>query len=87
MPNKFDPGDLIILNGYGIFITPVWEESIGIVISKPYSILEGEEEEGVTQTFYIVYDILLNGELLRMVPQEFMDKAFEDRESHEKKRE
>ena len=78
MSDKFKPGDLVVLNGYGIFITPVWDESFGIIISKPYSIIEGENPP--QETFYVVYDILLDGQLLKMVPQEFMERVLADEE-------
>jgi len=69
--HRFKPGDLIVLNDYGIFIAEFYEEQIGIIISKPYNIVPLAENE--MNSFYIVYDILLDGELLKMVPQEFME--------------
>ena len=71
MSHKFVPGDLITLNDYGVFIAEDHEEMVGIIISKPYNIVPQLEQE--SNTFYIVYDILLDGELLKMVPQEFME--------------
>ena len=68
---KFKPGDLIVLNDYGIFIAEFYEQQVGIIISKPYNIVPQAENE--MNSFYIVYDILLDGELLKMVPQEFME--------------
>jgi hypothetical protein len=69
---KYKPGDLIYLNRYGLFITSEYEDLIGIVISESYSIIAPIET--VTDTFYLVYDILLDGELYNMVPEEFMEK-------------
>ena len=71
MLNEFKPGDLIILNQYGVFITSNFEEKVGIVISESYSIVA--PIENILDTFYTVYDILLNGELFKMVPAEFME--------------
>lgn len=71
MPHKFKPGDLIVLNDYGVFIADCYEGKVGIVISKPYNIVPQLEDE--PSTFYVVYDILLDGELLKMVPKEFME--------------
>ena len=78
MPNRFKPGDLIILNQYGLFITLEHDRKVGIIISKSYNILPPEEETEI-DTFFIVYDILLDGELIKMVPEEFME-MYEDYE-------
>tara|TARA_R100000315_G_C5155308_1_gene89175 strand:- start:278 stop:523 length:246 start_codon:yes stop_codon:yes gene_type:complete len=77
VPDKFKPGDLIRLNQYGLFITFDHEKKIGLVISESYSIIAPTGDEA--DTFYTVYDILLEGELFKMVPQEFM----ENYEGHE----
>ena len=71
MSHKFKPGDLIVLNDYGVFIGENFNNSIGVIISKPYNVLPHIEEE--VEAFYIVYDILLEGELIKMIPQEFME--------------
>ena len=71
MSHKFKPGDLIVLNDYGVFIGQHYDNTIGIIISKPYNIVPQLEEE--INGFYVVYDILLDGELLKMIPQEFME--------------
>ncbi len=71
MSHKFNPGDLIVLNDYGVFIGENYSNSIGVVISAAYNILPQFEEE--MSSFYIVYDILLDGELIKMIPQEFME--------------
>ena len=71
MSHKFKPGDLIVLNDYGVFIGENYENVIGIVISTAYNILPQIEDESIS--FYIVYDILLDGELIKMIPQEFME--------------
>ena len=75
---KFKPGDLITLNDYGVFIGENYDNIIGVIISKPYNIVPQMEDE--MNTFYIVYDVLLDGELLKMIPQEFMEFY----EKHEK---
>ena len=72
MSGKLKPGDLITLNQYGLFITTEHEDKIGLIISEAYSIVAPMESE--TDTFYKVYDILLDGELFRMVPEEFMER-------------
>ena len=71
MSTSIKPGDLISLNDYGIFIGENYDNTIGIIISKPYNIVPQIEEE--MNAFYIVYDVLLNGELIKMIPQEFME--------------
>jgi hypothetical protein len=68
---KFKPGDLIVLNSYGVFIGEDLEDIVGVIISNPYNIVPQLENE--MNAFYIVYDILLNGELIKMIPQEFME--------------
>ncbi len=71
VPSRFVPGDLIILNDYGVFIGENYDNSVGIIISKPYNMMPQIEEE--MEAFYIVYDVLLDGELIKMIPQEFME--------------
>ena len=71
MSARFKPGDLIVLNQYGIFITYRHEHTIGIIISEPYNILSPSEV--VLETFYVVYDVLLDGQLFRLVPEDFME--------------
>ena len=71
MSNKFSPGDLVYLNQYGLLITSDFDESVGIIISEPYSIIAPIKNK--QDTFYTVYDILLDGELFKMVPEEFME--------------
>jgi len=68
---RYKPGDLICLNQYGLFITSEHEGLIGIIVSGPYSIVT--PIENILDTFYTVYDILLDGELFKMVPEEFME--------------
>ena len=77
MPNKFKPGDLIILNHYGLFITLNHERKIGIIISKSYNLFPPSEEIE-SDVFYIVYDILIDGELIKVVPEEFMEIYIEN---------
>ena len=71
MSHKFKPGDLIVLNSYGVFIGEDLEDIVGIIISNPYNIVPQLENE--MKAFYIVYDILLDGQLFKMVPEEFME--------------
>tara|TARA_R100000426_G_C4822738_1_gene111195 strand:+ start:1951 stop:2187 length:237 start_codon:yes stop_codon:yes gene_type:complete len=69
--DKFKPGDLVSLNDYGVFLgIDCYQNSIGVVLSKSYNIIPQMEEQ--MNSFYIVYDILLDGELIKMVPEEFM---------------
>jgi hypothetical protein len=71
VPHKFSPGDLVVLNDYGIFIGEHYKNSVGVIISPAYSIVPQIENE--MSAFYIVYDILLDAELIKMIPQEFME--------------
>ena len=72
MVGKYEPGDLVYLNQYGFFITANYKNIVAIIISEAYSIIAPIET--IMDTFYTVYDILLDGELVRMVPEEFMEK-------------
>ena len=71
MSHKFKPGDLIVLNDYGVFIGQDLDNIVGIIISTAYNIVPQSQNE--LNAFYIVYDILLDGELIKMIPQEFME--------------
>ena len=74
MPNRFKPGDLITLNEYGLFVTEDYEEKVGIIVSEAYSILSPYGKEEDWDSFFTVHDILLGGELVKMVPESFMDE-------------
>jgi hypothetical protein len=69
--HKFKPGDLIVLNDYGVFIGQDLDNIVGVIISEAYNIVPELKSE--LNAFYIVYDILLDGELIKMIPQEFME--------------
>ena len=71
MLHKFKPGDLIVLNDYGVFIGQDLDNIVGVIISEAYNIVPELKSE--LNAFYIVYDILLDGELIKMIPQEFME--------------
>jgi len=70
--NKYKPGDLVILNQYGIFITSDYNDTVAVILSESYSIVA--PVEATPDTFYTVYDILLDEKLFKMVPEEFMER-------------
>ena len=78
MPGKFKPGDLVVLNQYGVFITYDHEDEVGIIVSGPYSLLY--DNDVMAEPFYTVYDVLLDGQLFTLVPEEFMEfyKEYEE---------
>ena len=71
MPAKFKSGDLVILNQYGIFITNDHNGKIGVIVSESYNIIPHITAE--EEMFYLAYDVLINGELFKMVPQDFLE--------------
>ena len=72
MAGNFKPGDLIVLNEYGFFVTKEYKGIVGIIVSDPYSMVVPQEK--TSESFYRVYDILFDGEFLKMVPEDFMAK-------------
>ena len=72
MSDKFKPGDLILLNQYGVFIVNNPKGRVGIIVNGPYSIIAPIET--VIDTFYTVYDVLIDGTLFNMIPEEFMER-------------
>ena len=72
MSGKFKPGDLVTLNQYGFFIVENFHGRVGIVVNGPYSIIVPIET--IIDTFYIVYDVLIEEKLFNMIPEEFMEK-------------
>ena len=71
MRSRFKPGDLVLFNDYGFFVLSDYQEKIAIVVSESYSLMM--DMENLLDTFYIVYDILVDGELFKMVPEEFIE--------------
>ena len=72
MSGKFKPGDLVALNQYGYFIVDNFYGKVGIIVNGPYSIIVPIET--IIDTFYTVYDVLIEEKLFSMIPEEFMEK-------------
>ena len=70
-PPKFKIGDLIILNDFGLLI---YDEGpkIGLVVTDPYAYVMPEQSEEIIHLEYWTYDIMIGGELIKMMPEEFL---------------
>ena len=79
MEANYKKGDIFYLNAFG---TIVLEEDnkarVGIIIAGPSNYLV-EDEEG--HFFYWVYDVMIGNQLIKDIPQEFMDRIIN--EEHE----
>lgn len=75
---KYKIGDLIKLNEFGRLVIDNNKERVGLVISAPsnmlYPLTASPDEESFC---FWAYDIMLGGELITGVPQEFMIFYFE----------
>ena len=79
MEANYKKGDIFYLNTFG---TVVLEDDntarVGIIIAGPSNFLV-EDEKG--HFFYWVYDVMIGNQLIKDIPQEFMDRIIN--EEHE----
>jgi len=70
-PPKFKVGDLIILNDFGLLIYDDGHK-LGLVMTSAYSYVMPRESEEIIHLEYWTYDIMIGGELVKMMPEEFL---------------
>tara|TARA_R100000734_G_C3278689_1_gene72845 strand:- start:350 stop:592 length:243 start_codon:yes stop_codon:yes gene_type:complete len=79
MEAKYNKGNLIILNSFGLLLRDDGNQAkIGIVISGPRNYMHSQE---VLELFYWVYDVMIGNQLITDVPQEFIDRMVRDEEN------
>ena len=80
MDAEYKIGDLIILNDFGRLVLDDNKKRIGLVVSGPrnivYPLFSAIEEDPLR---FWAYDIMIGGELITGVPQEFIDSWNEDK--------
>ena len=78
---KFKVGDLIILNDFGLLIYDDGPK-LGLVMTDAYAYIMPRESEEIIHLEYWTYDIMIGGELIKMMPEEFL-KRIKDEEDFE----
>lgn len=78
METKFKVGDLVLLNEFGRLVLDGGTSNIGLITSGPrsliYPVFPGAEEDPFS---YWAYNVMIAGQLLIDVPQEFLTKMVE----------
>jgi|TARA_R110002012_G_scaffold303050_1_gene504645 hypothetical protein len=67
----FKKGDLIKFNEHGEELFRYLNASVGIISSDPIVMYEYEFDATVE---FIVYDLLVDGQLFKHIPEEFIDR-------------
>ena len=70
-PPKFKIGDLIILNDFGLLIYDDGQK-IGLVVTDAYAYVTPRQSSEIIYLEYWTYDIMIGGELIKMMPEEFL---------------
>ena len=68
---KFKVGDLIILNDFGLLIYDDGQK-LGLVVTDAYAYVMPEHSSEIIHLEYWTYDIMIGGELIKMMPEEFL---------------
>ena len=68
---KFKIGDLILLNDFGLLIYDDGPK-IGLVVTDAYAYVMPEQSDEIIHLEYWTYDIMIGGELIKMMPEEFL---------------
>ena len=81
MEPKYNKGELIVLNTFGMLLRDEYNKArIGVVISPPRNYMHSQEE---LELHYWVYDVVIGDQLIIDVPQEFIDRMIEDEKNTE----
>tara|TARA_B100001094_G_scaffold72614_1_gene68887 strand:+ start:4713 stop:4976 length:264 start_codon:yes stop_codon:yes gene_type:complete len=67
----FKRGDLVQFNQFGEDLFNYLGASVGLISSEPTVIYEYEFDEKIE---YIVYDLIVDGQLFKHIPEEFLDR-------------
>tara|TARA_R100000030_G_C3170074_1_gene103021 strand:- start:76 stop:354 length:279 start_codon:yes stop_codon:yes gene_type:complete len=79
MEANYKKGDIVYLNTFGTIVLEDDNKArVGIIIAGPSNYLV-EDEDG--HFFYWVYDVMIGNQLIKDIPQEFMDRIIN--EQHE----
>ena len=78
MEAKYNKGDLIILNPFGLLLRDDYNKvRIGVVISAPRNFMHAQR---TVELYYWVYDVMIGDQLITDVPQEFIDRMINNEE-------
>lgn len=79
MEARYKKGDIFYLNDFGTVVLEKGNKArVGIIIAGPSNYLAEDEHN---HFFYLVYDVMIGNQLIKDVPQEFMDRITD--EQHE----
>ena len=73
---EYKRGDLVRLSDFGLLVSGDKGSDVGVVVDGPYNLLTPTNEE--VTTYYIAYDILVDGEILKRIPVDFLRRMTTD---------
>ena len=73
----FKKGDLVKFNNVGEDLFIHLGAHVGLISSDPVIMFEYEFEHAHE---YIVYDLIVDGQLFKQIPEEFLDRIIQDNE-------
>ena len=79
-PPKFKIGDLVYINNFGLLIVDSVSD-LGIIADGPYIFKTTTHSHVVDDLFYFeywTYDILVDGQLVKMMPETFLEEVKTD---------
>ena len=87
MSGKFKVGDLILLNDFGRLVMDDSRIRPGLIVEGPYNMIyaftfQVFEDEEQNYDFWS-YDILIGGELIKTIPEDFIESVIKNGEEHE----
>ncbi len=83
MEASYKRGDIFYLNDFGTVLLEDWNKArVGVIIAGPLNYLM-EDDKG--HFFYWIYDVMIGEQLIKHIPQEFMDRIiYEQHEDNPK---
>jgi len=73
---EFKKGDLVHLSEFGKLVSGDKGSNVGVVIDGPYDLMAPTSAE--VTTYYMAYDVLVDDEILKRVPVDFLTRMTTD---------
>ena len=73
---EYKRGDLVRLSDFGKLVSGDKGSNVGVILDGPYDLMA--PTSGEVTTYYIAYDILVDGEVLKRVPTDFLRRMTTD---------
>ena len=87
MSGKYKIGDLVLLNDFGRLVMDDSRIRPGLIVEGPYNMIyaftfQVFEDDEQDYTFWS-YDILIGGELINTIPEDFIESVIKEEDDEE----